>query len=100
MATQEGVYPDAGRALEAANLLETELGTCLLALDALERGSHIKPDDDAYLRLREAIDSKTLASHFMLSGENCKSPKTCTPCSRMRWTRETSSCRSSFRTTA
>ena len=60
MATVEEVYHDAGRALEAANLLETELGTCLLALDALETGSFANPDADAYLRLREAIDSNTL----------------------------------------
>ncbi|MEH2556091.1 hypothetical protein V1286_003620 [Bradyrhizobium algeriense] len=60
MATVEQVYHDAGRALEAANLLETELGTCLLALDALETGSYANPDADAYARLREAIDSNTL----------------------------------------
>lgn len=60
MATVEEVYHDAGRALEAACLLETELGTCLLVLDALETGSFAKADADAYLRLREAIDSNTL----------------------------------------
>jgi hypothetical protein len=60
MATVEDVYHDAGRALEAACLLETELGTCLLALDALETGSFANPDADAYLRLCEAIDSNTL----------------------------------------
>jgi hypothetical protein len=60
MATVEQVYHDAGRALEAANLLETELGTCLLAFDGLETGSFANPDADAYLRLREAIDSNTL----------------------------------------
>ncbi len=60
MATIEQVYHDAGRALEAACLLETELGTCLLVLDALETGSFANPDADAYLRLREAIDSNTL----------------------------------------
>jgi hypothetical protein len=46
MATVEQVYHDAGRALEASNLLETELGTCLLALDALETGSFANPDAD------------------------------------------------------
>jgi hypothetical protein len=60
MATVEQVYHDAGRALEAANLLETELGTCLLALDALETRSFANPDADAYARLCEAIDSNTL----------------------------------------
>lgn len=60
MATRERVYEAAGRALEAANLLETELGTLLLILDALETGSHVNPDRDAYLRLRDAIDRKTL----------------------------------------
>lgn len=60
MATVEQVYHDAGRALEAASLLETELGTCLLALDALDTGSFTNPNADAYLRLRDAIDSRTL----------------------------------------
>lgn len=60
MATVEKVYHDTGRALEAACLFETELGTCLLVLDALETGNFANPDADRYLRLREAIDGKTL----------------------------------------
>jgi hypothetical protein len=60
MATVEQVYHDAGRALEAASLLETELGTCLLVIDALETGSFVNPDADAYQRLLEAIASNTL----------------------------------------
>lgn len=60
MATQEQVYHDAGRALEAANLLEVELGTCLLAMDGLETGSYQNPNADAYTRLRDAIESNTL----------------------------------------
>jgi hypothetical protein len=60
MATVEQVYHDAGRALEAASLLETELGTCLLALDALETRSFANPDTEAYRRLLEAMESNTL----------------------------------------
>jgi hypothetical protein len=36
MATREAVYVAFGRAAEVAQLLETEIGTALLALDALE----------------------------------------------------------------
>jgi hypothetical protein len=60
MATRDQVYFEAGRAIEAACLLETELGTSLLALDALETGNYANPDADAYTRLRDAIDSNTL----------------------------------------
>lgn len=59
MATREQVYHDAGRALELANLLEVELGTCLLVLDVLEGGG-VAPDADAFRRLQDAIDGHTL----------------------------------------
>jgi hypothetical protein len=49
-----------GKALEKAQLLETAMGNALLAFDALETGSFLKPDADAYLRLRDAIDHQTL----------------------------------------
>jgi hypothetical protein len=60
MATREAVYQAAGKALELAQLLETEIGTSLLALDALETKSFLRPDADAYTRLRDAIDGQTL----------------------------------------
>ena len=60
MATREAVYQAVGKALELAQLLETEIGTSLLALDALETKSFLRPDADAYMRLREAIDRQTL----------------------------------------
>jgi hypothetical protein len=60
MATREVVYREFGKAAEIAQLLETELGTALLALDALETKSFLRPGADAYLRLRDAIDKQTL----------------------------------------
>jgi hypothetical protein len=60
VATREAVYQAAGKALELAQLLETEIGTSLLALDALETKSFLRPDADAYTRLRDAIDGQTL----------------------------------------
>jgi len=60
MSSRIEVYQAAGRALELSQLFETELGTALLALDALETNSFIGPDADAYLRLREEIDGLTL----------------------------------------
>lgn len=62
MASREQVYEDAGRLLELANLLETELGTALIALDALDTGSFLNPDADAYTRLVTAIDGRTLGA--------------------------------------
>jgi hypothetical protein len=60
MATQEQVYEEVGRALEAACILETALGTSLLTLDGLATESYINPDADAYMRLRNAMEKKTL----------------------------------------
>ncbi len=60
MATREVVYREFGRAAEVAQLLETELGTALLALDALDKKTFLQPDPDAYIRLRHAIDKQTL----------------------------------------
>jgi hypothetical protein len=39
MATQEQVYQEVGRAHQLACLLEMNMGTLLLTLDALETGS-------------------------------------------------------------
>lgn len=60
MPTRELVYQMYGRAAELTQLLETEIGTALLALDALETKSFLSPNSDAYLRLRNAIESQTL----------------------------------------
>lgn len=54
------VYEQFGRALELAQLFETEVGTALLALDAIERKSFINPDPDVYKRLSTAIAAQTL----------------------------------------
>ena len=60
MATREQVYEEVGRALEAACILEMALGTSLLTLDGLATRSYINPDADAYMRLRNAMEKKTL----------------------------------------
>src|SRR5918994_2359800 len=60
MATREQVYEEVGRALEAACILEMTLGTSLLTLDGLATRSYINPDADAYMRLRNAMEKKTL----------------------------------------
>ena len=60
MATRDELYVEVGRALELAQLFETELGTALLALDALETKSYLNPQADAYLRLRNSIESQML----------------------------------------
>lgn len=54
------VYEQFGRAMELAQLFETEVGTALLALDAIERKSFISPDPEAYKRLSTAIAAQTL----------------------------------------
>jgi len=60
------VYEQFGRAAHQAQMLETDLGTALLALDALETKSFLNPDSDAYLRLRTAIDQHTLGRSLKL----------------------------------
>ena len=60
MATRDELYVAVGRALELAQLFEIELGTALLALDALETKSYLNPEADVYLRLRNSIESQTL----------------------------------------
>ena len=60
MTTREVLYERAGRGLELCQLLEKEIGTALLALDGLTTGSHLRPDPDAYLRLRNAVERQTL----------------------------------------
>jgi hypothetical protein len=60
MASRDDVYLAVGRALELCQLLETEIGTTLLCLDALDTKSYLDPDAKAYLRLQQAIDDQTL----------------------------------------
>jgi len=60
MASRESAYEQFGRAAHTAQMLEWNIGNALLALDALITKSFLKPDADAYLRLREAIDKQTL----------------------------------------
>lgn len=60
VASRETVYEQFGRAAQTAQLLETDIGTALLALDALETKSYFNPSADAYLRLRSEIDGQTL----------------------------------------
>lgn len=69
MATREEVYIEYGRAAEVAQLLETEIGTALLALDALETKSFVNPDADTYKRLRDAIDGQTLGASLKQMGK-------------------------------
>ena len=69
MASREEVYIEFGKAAEVAQLLETEIGTALLALDALENKSFISPDADAYMRLRNAIDGQTLGAALKQMGK-------------------------------
>jgi len=60
LASKTDVYNAVGQALEAACLLEQEIGTSLLILNALETKSYLSPDADAYAKLRAAIDRNTL----------------------------------------
>jgi hypothetical protein len=60
MASRETVHEHFGRAAQFAQLLEMEIGTALLAIDALETQSFLSPNADAYRRLKEAIDRQTL----------------------------------------
>jgi hypothetical protein len=60
LASRDDVYLAVGKAIELCQLLETEIGTALLAIDGLETRSYTKPNAEAYIRLQEAIDSQTL----------------------------------------
>ena len=62
MTTRKVLYERAGRGLELCQLLEKEMGTALLALDGLITGSHLRPDREAYLRLRDAVERQTLGT--------------------------------------
>ena len=73
MASRETVYQCFGRAAELAQLLEMEVGTALLALDALESQRFLTPDSQAYLRLRGAIESQTLGQALRRMREKLQS---------------------------
>jgi hypothetical protein len=60
MASRDDVYLAYGQLAELAQLLEVELGTALLAHDALKRKWYISPGADAARRLLEAIERHTL----------------------------------------
>jgi hypothetical protein len=60
VATRQAVYEQFGRAAQIAQHLESDIGTALLAIDALDTQSFLSPNADAYLKLRAAIDGQTL----------------------------------------
>jgi hypothetical protein len=69
MSTRQEVYEAAGRALEVSQMLEMELGTALLALDAMETNSFLAPNPDTYQRLRQEIDGLTLGKALKRIGK-------------------------------
>jgi hypothetical protein len=72
MTTRDELYGRTGRALELSQLLEKEVGTALLALDALATKSHLLPNPDQYLRLRDAIEKQTLGQSLKQMRERLK----------------------------
>lgn len=60
MATREELYAKFGIAAEAAQLFETELGTLLLAVSAIENGWHVAPDPINAQRALDQIEAHTL----------------------------------------
>jgi hypothetical protein len=60
MADRHELYAKYGIAAEAAQLFETELGTLLLCLRALDEGWHIVPDGEAAREVLDEIDRSTL----------------------------------------
>jgi hypothetical protein len=60
MVERHELYAKYGIAAEAAQLFETELGTLLLCLRALDKGWHIVPDGEAAQETLDEIDRSTL----------------------------------------
>lgn len=60
MATRDEVYAKFGITAEAAQLLETELGTLLLCARGLQNGWHVIPDGERAQVALEQIDRSTL----------------------------------------
>ncbi len=60
MATREDVWREFGRAAELGQLIETELGTALLAHEAIKAGAHKMPVWDAARDTLDNISRNTL----------------------------------------
>ena len=76
MADRHELYVKYGIAAEAAQLFETELGTLLLCLRALDEGWHVVPDGEAATQVLASIDRSTLGRllhdlrrHITIEGE-------------------------------
>lgn len=72
MVKRRELYAKYGIAAEAAQLFETELGTILLALRALEEGWHSMPNPAAAQELLTTIDKSTLGRMLNKVRENFK----------------------------
>jgi len=72
MISRDALYAQVGRSLELCQLLEKEIGTALLGLDALMTKSHLQPNPDRYLRLRDAIEKQTLGQSLKQMRERLK----------------------------
>jgi hypothetical protein len=70
--TLDDVYRKFGEAAEAAQLLETELGSMLLLIDEVEDGLLIVPDPKRASDLLTKINRHTLGQ--LLKRLNCKAP--------------------------
>jgi hypothetical protein len=62
MATADEVYLAFGRIAELCQLFETDLGTALLAHEALEGKAYIKQDPEAARRAMDKLDKNTLGA--------------------------------------
>jgi hypothetical protein len=62
MATREDVYAKFGIAAEAAQLLETALGTVLLGLQASKQGWHLSPKPEEAWAFLDRVEKSTLGS--------------------------------------
>jgi hypothetical protein len=60
VATRDELYAKFGRAAEAAQLFETDLGTMLLALEAFKMGWHRSLDPELAAKFYGAVNRKTL----------------------------------------
>lgn len=62
MASRDEVYSKFGMTAEAAQLLETALGTALLGIKGLKRGWHLSPQPDEAWRALDRIEKSTLGT--------------------------------------
>jgi cytochrome c556 len=60
MATRDELYAKFGITAEASQLFETELGTLLLAVSAIENGWHVTPDPVSARKTLDQIEAHTL----------------------------------------